>query len=228
MELRKRARRAYRGTRRTGLDAADRQSDARSNGRPSPEAGFRARSARRFGPETPLGKRRTTVEEAAPAREIPLEAMIEREPITVILSQRGWIRAMKGHIEPAAAAELKFKEGDAPFLHFSAQTTDKILLAAENGRFYTLAADKLPGGRGFGEPVRGDDRPRRRYRHRRADAGKPRRKIAGRRHRRARLRGADRGYHRRDAQGQDRGDAAPGRQAQARPADRSGRRLCRG
>jgi topoisomerase-4 subunit A len=108
----------------------------------------------RYGPETLLGKRRTTIEEAAPAREIPLEAMIEREPITVILSQRGWIRAMKGHIEPAAAAELKFKEGDAPFLHFSAQTTDKILLAAENGRFYTLAADKLPGGRGFGEPVR--------------------------------------------------------------------------
>ena len=108
----------------------------------------------RYGPETLLGKRRTTIEEAAPAREIPLEAMIEREPITVILSQRGWIRAMKGHIEPAAAAELKFKEGDGPFLHFSAQTTDKILLAAENGRFYTLPADKLPGGRGFGEPVR--------------------------------------------------------------------------
>lgn len=108
----------------------------------------------RYGPETALGKRRTTIEEAAPAREIPLEAMIEREPITVILSQRGWIRAMKGHIEDAVAADLKFKEGDGPFLHFPAQTTDKILLAAENGRFYTLAADKLPGGRGFGEPVR--------------------------------------------------------------------------
>ena len=108
----------------------------------------------RYSLETALGKRRTTIEEAAPAREIPLEAMIEREPITVILSQRGWIRAMKGHIDAAAAAELKFKEGDAAFLHFSAQTTDKILLAAENGRFYTLAADRLPGGRGFGEPVR--------------------------------------------------------------------------
>ncbi|MGL4313740.1 MAG: DNA gyrase C-terminal beta-propeller domain-containing protein, partial [Sphingomonas sp.] len=91
---------------------------------------------------------------AGPVKEIPLEAMIEREPITVILSQRGWIRAMKGHIELASAEALKFKEGDGPGFAFHAQTTDKLLLAAENGRFYTLAADKLPGGRGFGEPVR--------------------------------------------------------------------------
>jgi topoisomerase-4 subunit A len=108
----------------------------------------------RYGPETLLGKRRTTIEEAAPAREIPLEAMIEREPITVILSQRGWIRAMKGHVELASAEALKFKEGDGPRFAFHAQTTDKLLLATETGRFYTLAADKLPGGRGFGEPVR--------------------------------------------------------------------------
>lgn len=108
----------------------------------------------RYGPETALGARRTMVVEAAPAREIPLEAMIEREPITVILSQRGWIRAMKGHAELASADAAKFKEGDGPFIAFHAQTTDKLLLAAENGRFYTLAADKLPGGRGFGEPVR--------------------------------------------------------------------------
>ncbi len=108
----------------------------------------------RYGPETELGRRRTLIEEAAPAREIPLEAMIEREPITVILSARGWIRAMKGHVELASADAMKFKEGDAAFLAFHAQTTDKLLLAAENGRFYTLAADKLPGGRGFGEPVR--------------------------------------------------------------------------
>ncbi|WP_298672063.1 DNA topoisomerase IV subunit A [uncultured Sphingomonas sp.] len=108
----------------------------------------------RYGPETALGRRRTTIEEAAPAREIPLEAMIEREPITVILSQRGWIRAMKGHVDLASAETLKFKEGDGPAYAFHAQTTDKLLLAAENGRFYTLAADKLPGGRGFGEPVR--------------------------------------------------------------------------
>ncbi|WP_188054788.1 DNA topoisomerase IV subunit A [Sphingosinithalassobacter sp. CS137] len=108
----------------------------------------------RYGLETELGRRRTVVEEAAPARDIPLEAMIEREPITVILSQRGWIRAMRGHVELSAAETLKFKEGDGPLFAFHAQTTDKLLLAADTGRFYTLAADKLPGGRGFGEPVR--------------------------------------------------------------------------
>jgi topoisomerase IV subunit A len=109
----------------------------------------------RYGEWTEIGARRTALEEAAPAREIPLEAMIEREPITVILSKRGWIRAMKGHVDRAEAATLKFKEGDElafPLLH--AQTTDKILLAASDGRFYTLAADRLPGGRGFGEPVK--------------------------------------------------------------------------
>lgn len=108
----------------------------------------------RYGPETPLGKRRTWVEEAAPARDIPLEAMIEREPITVIMSQRGWVRAMKGHVALDAAEALKFKEGDGPAFAFHAQTTDKILLVAEDGRFFTLGGDKLPGGRGFGEPVR--------------------------------------------------------------------------
>ena len=108
----------------------------------------------RYGPETALGKRRTTIEEAAPAREISPEMMIEREPITVILSQRGWIRAMKGHIDLASADALKFKEGDGPGFAFHAQTTDRIVLAADTGRFYTLGGDKLPGGRGFGEPVR--------------------------------------------------------------------------
>src|SRR3546814_174670 len=108
----------------------------------------------RYGPETELGRRRTRIEEAGPAREIPLEAMIEREPITVIMSQRGWIRAMKGHVDLANPEAMKFKEGDGPRFFFHAQTTDKLLLAAQNGRFYTLAADKLPGGRGFGEPVR--------------------------------------------------------------------------
>ena len=101
-----------------------------------------------------MGKRRTTSEEHAPTRDIPLEAMIEREPITVILSQRGWVRAMKGHNDLASPEALKFKEGDGPAFAFHAQTTDKLLLAAENGRFYTLAADKVPGGRGVGEQVR--------------------------------------------------------------------------
>ena len=80
--------------------------------------------------------------------------MIEREPITVIMSQRGWIRAMRGHVDLANPEAMKFKEGDGPKFFFHAQTTDKLLLAAANGRFYTLAADKLPGGRGFGEPVK--------------------------------------------------------------------------
>ena len=109
----------------------------------------------KYGPDTAIGARRTLIEEAAPARDIPLEAMIEREPITVILSRRGWIRAMKGHVEVTNAEALKFKEGDSlafPLLH--AHTTDKLLLASSDGRFYTLAADKLPGGRGFGEPVK--------------------------------------------------------------------------
>ena len=108
----------------------------------------------RYGPDTELGRRRTSIEEAGPAREIPLEAMIEREPITVIMSKRGWIRAMRGHVDLANPEAMKFKEGDGPAFSFHAQTTDKLLLAAANGRFYTLAADKLPGGRGFGEPVR--------------------------------------------------------------------------
>jgi topoisomerase IV subunit A len=108
----------------------------------------------RYGKATTLGQRRTLVQEAAPAKDIPLEAMIEREPITVILSQRGWIRAMKGHVALDAADALKFKDGDGPSHAFHAQTTDKVILSAADGRFFTIGADKLPGGRGFGEPVR--------------------------------------------------------------------------
>jgi topoisomerase IV subunit A len=108
----------------------------------------------RYGKVPELGDRRTLIEEAAPAREIPLEAMIEREPITVIMSQRGWIRAMKGHVDPSEAEALKFKEGDGGRFFFHAHTTDKLLLVVADGRFYTLAADRLPGGRGFGEPVK--------------------------------------------------------------------------
>ncbi|MBN8819185.1 MAG: DNA topoisomerase IV subunit A [Sphingomonas sp.] len=109
---------------------------------------------KRYAPEQGIGARRTGLEQAGPAREIPLEAMIEREPITVIMSQRGWIRAMKGHVDLASTETLKFKEGDGPAFSFHAQTTDKLLLVGSDGRFYTLGADKLPGGRGFGEPVR--------------------------------------------------------------------------
>lgn len=108
----------------------------------------------RYAPETAIGARRTVIEEAAPPRDIPLDAMIEREPVTVILSQKGWIRALKGHADLASAETAKFKEGDGPAFAIHAQTTDKIMIAAADGRFYTLPADKLPGGRGFGEPVR--------------------------------------------------------------------------
>ena len=106
-----------------------------------------------YAQETELGRRRTTLEEAAPAREIALEAFIEREPVTVILSKRGWIKAMKGHADLSAKADYKFKEGDALAQVFHCQTTDKILVATTNGRFYTIGADKLPGARGFGEPL---------------------------------------------------------------------------
>ncbi len=99
-------------------------------------------------------ERRTRVEEGAPPREIDWSAMIEKEPITVILSQRGWIRAMKGHLALEQVADLKWREGDEPFIHFHSQTTDKLALFASNGRVYTLAGDKLPSARGFGEPVR--------------------------------------------------------------------------
>jgi topoisomerase-4 subunit A len=99
-------------------------------------------------------ERRTRIEEVAPAREIDWSAMIEKEPITVILSQRGWIRAMKGHLALEQVGELKWREGDGPFIHFHAQTTDRLALFASNGRVYTLGGDKLPSARGFGEPVR--------------------------------------------------------------------------
>ena len=106
-----------------------------------------------YAEETALGRRRTSLEVAGQAREISLEAFVEREPVTVIMSKRGWIKAMKGHADLSARADFKFKEGDGPAFAFHAQTTDKILIATANGRFYTLGADKLPGARGFGEPV---------------------------------------------------------------------------
>lgn len=105
-----------------------------------------------YGEDTDLGARRTRIEEAAPAVEFSMDAMIEKEPVTVILSKKGWIRAAKGHLP--LDQEWKFKEGDGPAYVVHAQTTDKLLLAADDGRFFTLGADKLPGARGFGEPVR--------------------------------------------------------------------------
>ncbi|MGE0658898.1 MAG: DNA topoisomerase IV subunit A [Reyranellaceae bacterium] len=106
----------------------------------------------KFGPKTALGKRRTELAEAPSAVVVPIDAFIEREPVTVICSAKGWIRAAKGHLPPDA--ELKFKEGDEGRFALHAMSTDKLLVFGTNGRFYTLAVDKLPGGRGQGEPLR--------------------------------------------------------------------------
>ncbi|MGB3540368.1 MAG: DNA topoisomerase IV subunit A [Mesorhizobium sp.] len=107
----------------------------------------------KYGPETEIGRRRTKF---ADAPDVDLEdihqAMIEREPVTVVVSEKGWLRAMKGHL--ADYASLTFKEGDALKLAFHAQTTDKILVFTTGGKFYTIGADRLPGGRGHGEPIR--------------------------------------------------------------------------
>jgi topoisomerase-4 subunit A len=106
----------------------------------------------KFGPKTPLGARRTQFADAPALDEMPEEHFIEREPITVICSDKLWIRALKGHAD--RGAELKFKEGDRGRFFVHAETTDKLIAFATNGRFYTLAGDKLPGGRGMGEPIR--------------------------------------------------------------------------
>ena len=106
-----------------------------------------------FGPDTALGKRRTTFAEAPDTSDIDFaEAMIESEPITVIVSERGWIRAMKGHQEDLSG--VQFKGDDRLKTAFFAETTSKIVVVATNGRFFTLEASKLPGGRGFGDPIR--------------------------------------------------------------------------
>jgi topoisomerase-4 subunit A len=105
-----------------------------------------------YAEDTLLGRRRTTIAEAAPTREFNMDAMIEKAPVTVILSARGWIRGASGH-EPLDKG-FKFKEGDGPGFALHVQTTDKLLIACDNGRFYTLGADKLPSARGFGEPLR--------------------------------------------------------------------------
>ena len=107
---------------------------------------------KKFGKDSPGGARRTQFADMGEVEDVPFEAMIEREPITVICSKMGWIRAMKGHV--ALDSDVKFKDGDEGRFIFHAETTDKILLVGSNGRFYTLIGANLPGGRGMGEPVR--------------------------------------------------------------------------
>ena len=106
-----------------------------------------------FGPETPLGKRRTTFADAPEhhAEDIA-QSLIEREPVTVVVSEKGWIRALKGQVNDLSS--LQFKQDDRLKLAFFAETTSKLMVLATNGRFYTLDASKLPGGRGHGEPIR--------------------------------------------------------------------------
>jgi topoisomerase-4 subunit A len=107
----------------------------------------------KFGPETALGRRRTSFADAPDHDLAEIQhAMIEKEPITVIVSEKGWLRAMKGHL--ADLGSLSFKEGDKLKLALHAMTTDKVLLFTTGGKFYTIGADRLPGGRGHGEPVR--------------------------------------------------------------------------
>jgi topoisomerase-4 subunit A len=105
-----------------------------------------------FGGDTPLGRRRTVIGAAPAVVEIPPAALVEREPVTVLCSQKGWIRAVKGH--GVGAADQKYKEGDGPRFAVAAETTDRLMIFGSNGRFYTIGADRLPGGRGQGEPLR--------------------------------------------------------------------------
>jgi topoisomerase-4 subunit A len=107
---------------------------------------------KKFGKDYVGGARRSIFAEAGEVAEVPLEAMIEREPITVVCSKMAWVRAMSGHV--ALDRELKYKDGDEGRFMIHAETTDKLLVFGSNGRFYTVQASNLPGGRGMGEPLR--------------------------------------------------------------------------
>jgi len=111
-----------------------------------------ATTAAEFGAGTPLGRRRTSLAAAPEPVEIPAEALVEREAVTVLCSAKGWIRAVKGH--NISVSEQKYKEGDAPRFSLAAETTDRLTIFGTNGRFYTIGVDRLPGGRGHGEPLR--------------------------------------------------------------------------
>jgi topoisomerase-4 subunit A len=111
-----------------------------------------AATAAEFGGDTPLGRRRTSLATAPEPIEIPAEALVEREAVTVLCSAKGWIRAVKGH--NISGSEQKYKEGDAPRFALAAETTDRLTIFGTNGRFYTIGVDRLPGGRGHGEPLR--------------------------------------------------------------------------
>ncbi|MCX7326176.1 MAG: DNA topoisomerase IV subunit A [Hyphomicrobiales bacterium] len=106
-----------------------------------------------FGPETAIGKRRTQFADAPETTEFDMnEAMIEREPVTVVVSKKGWIRALKGHVQDLGS--LAWKGDDSLKVSFFTETTAKVLVICDNGKVFTLDASKLPGGRGFGDPIR--------------------------------------------------------------------------
>jgi topoisomerase-4 subunit A len=106
---------------------------------------------KKFGQHTALGARRTSFAEAPKAQVISIEAFVEKEPITILCSQKGWIRALKGH--GADVANAKYKDGDEAKFCIQGQTTDKLLIFTSDGKFFTLGCDKLPGGKGHGEPL---------------------------------------------------------------------------
>ncbi|WP_375204099.1 DNA topoisomerase IV subunit A [Hyphococcus sp.] len=105
-----------------------------------------------FDPKSDLGRRRTDLADAPAIDDIDLDILVEKEPVTIVLSEKGWVRSMKGHVEDAKS--IKYKEGDREHWVVHAQTTDKLMLFATNGKFYALDVANLPGGRGHGEPIR--------------------------------------------------------------------------
>ncbi len=107
---------------------------------------------KRFGEKTALGRRRCKIADAPTPVVVPVEALIEREPITIVCSEKGWVRAFKGHLDDLS--DIRYKEGDRERFSLRAESTDKLLVFATNGRFYTIACDRLPGGRGDGEPLK--------------------------------------------------------------------------
>ena len=105
-----------------------------------------------FDPKSDLGRRRTDIADAPQVDEIDLDILVEKEPVTIVLSEKGWVRTMKGHVEDLKS--IKYKDGDRQGYIVHAQTTDKLMLFVTNGKFYSLDVSQLPGGRGHGEPIR--------------------------------------------------------------------------
>jgi topoisomerase-4 subunit A len=109
----------------------------------------------RFGVQTPLGRRRTTIEDAPGAAPVvPRIARVAAQPISILCSEKGWLRAVGEHLDEEGSADVRYKEGDGPRFLVHATTADKLLILGGQGRIYTLACDRLPTGRGFGEPLR--------------------------------------------------------------------------